>query len=237
MSKSSGEIHGVQIGADELKLEHCMHWKPCKNVILGIFHEHSEWFGLEFCSMAQAYTLRDSIQNGFIHLASEATVLAVMVFSDDPHLCSAQPFVISGMCKHKDVNSQQELLETACTAMCQKLWDIRLQLYSIASDGDSRQCLTTANLTLIWEIVPDSELWSQLRDLALFNNLCGAYEAHNPLGSFWLSLPGTDSLKGFFGKVWTIQSNDSNVDQLQLVNHIDSAVICTNILKEHPEWD
>ena len=65
----------------------------------------------------------------------------------------------------------------------------------------------------------------------------GKTQVHNPLGSFWLSLPGTDSLKGLFGKVWTIQCNDSNVDQLQLANHIDSAVICTNILEEHPEWD
>jgi hypothetical protein len=73
MPKSSGEIHGVQIGADELKLEGCMRWEPCKNVILGICCEHSEQFGLKFCSMAQAYTLRDGIQNGFIHLASKVS--------------------------------------------------------------------------------------------------------------------------------------------------------------------
>ena len=65
----------------------------------------------------------------------------------------------------------------------------------------------------------------------------GKTQVHNSLGSFCLSLPGTDSLKGLFGKVQTIQGNDSNVDQLQLANHIDSAVICTNILEEYPEWD
>ena len=42
----------------------------------------------------------------------------------------------------------------------------------------------------------------------------GKIQVHNPLGSFWLLLPGTDSLKGLFGKVRTIQGNDSNVDQL-----------------------
>ena len=99
-----------------------------------------------------------------------------MVFLDDPHLYSACPFVISSMCKCKDVNSQQKLLETACTVVCQKLWDVGLQLYSIASDRDSWWQLATANLTLIQEIAPDSELWSWLGDLALFNYLCGAYD-------------------------------------------------------------
>jgi hypothetical protein len=64
-------------------------------------------------------------------------VISVMVFSDDPHLYSACPFVISGTCKREDVNSQQKLLETACTAVHQRLWDVGLWLYSIASDGDS----------------------------------------------------------------------------------------------------
>ena len=64
----------------------------------------------------------------------------------------------------------------------------------------------------------------------------GKTQVHNPLGSFWLSLPFTDSFKGLFGQVQTIQDNDSNMDQLQLANHIDSAVICTNIPEEHPEW-
>ena len=103
-------------------------------------------------------------------------VITVMVFLDDPHLYSAWPFVISGTCKCEDVNSQQKLLETACTVVHQKLWDGGLWLYSIASDGDSQWWLATADLTLIQEIAPDSELQSQLRDLALFNYLCGAYD-------------------------------------------------------------
>jgi hypothetical protein len=31
--------------------------------------------------------------------------------------------------------------------------------------------------------------------------------------------------------------SDTNADQLQLANRIDSAVICTNILAEHPDWE
>lgn len=73
MLKSSGKIYSIQIGADESKLERCMYWEPHKNVILGICHKHSKRSGLEFCSMAQPCALRDGIQNGTVHLASEVS--------------------------------------------------------------------------------------------------------------------------------------------------------------------
>src|SRR6202022_4615702 len=56
-------------------------------------------------------------------------------------------------------------------------------------------------------------------------------------GSFWIILLGSDPLEALFGKVRTIQGNNSNVDQLQLANRTDSAVICTKILAENPEWE
>ena len=52
----------------------------------------------------------------------------------------------------------------------------------------------------------------------------------NPDGSFWIILLSSDPLEVHFGKIHTIQGNDSNVDQLQLANWTDSAVICTRIL-------
>ena len=52
-----------------------------------------------------------------------------------------------------------------------------------------------------------------------------------------LILLGSDPLEALFGKVHTISCCDSDVNQLQLANRTDSAVICTNILVEHPEWE
>ena len=40
-----------------------------------------------------------------------------------------------------------------------------------------------------------------------------------------------------FVRVQTIIGNDSNAAQYQLANLIDSAVTCTRILAEHPEWE
>jgi hypothetical protein len=57
------------------------------------------------------------------------------------------------------------------------------------------------------------------------------------VGSFWIILLGSDPLESHFGKIRTIQGNDTNVDQLQLANRSDSAVICTKILAENPDWE
>ena len=62
-------------------------------------------------------------------------------------------------------------------------------------------------------------------------------QVDDPEGLFWIILLGSDPLEVLFGKVRTISGCDSNVDQLQLANRTDSAVICTNILAEHPEWE
>ena len=62
-------------------------------------------------------------------------------------------------------------------------------------------------------------------------------QLEDPDGSFWIILIGTDALDNLFGKVCTIIGADTNADQLQLANQIDSAVHCTNILAQHPEWD
>jgi hypothetical protein len=99
--------------------------------------------------------------------------LAVTIFSDDPHLYGARPFVISGTCKREEIPNQKQLLKNACDALSQKADDIGRRLYSIASDGDPRRRRATALLTLIHNLAPDSELRAQLGNLALFNYICG----------------------------------------------------------------
>ena len=141
--------------------------------------------------MAQVTALKDGIRDDDVHLASEvsqelglyavilkfdimqATVLAVSIFANDLHLYGACPFVISGTCKQEEVPSQRELLQNVCRALAQKIDDIGCRLYSLASDGDSRQRRATAMLSLIHELEHDLDLRNQLADLALFNFLCG----------------------------------------------------------------
>lgn len=56
-------------------------------------------------------------------------------------------------------------------------------------------------------------------------------------GKFFIILLGTDPLENLFGRVRTIVGSDSNVDQYQLTNHIESAVICSSIFDQHSEWE
>jgi len=181
---------GFQMMADEIKTETRMRWDACTNMILGICQEHGKTYGLEFKSMAQAFALRDGIADNKVHLATEvsclhfsyqqselilykATVLAVSVFSDDPKLYGARPFVISGTCKREEVPSQTLLLKNACKALSAKSPDIGQRLYSLTSDGDAKRRRATALLTLISEVMPNSPLHEKLGIMSLFNYLCG----------------------------------------------------------------
>lgn len=58
----------------------------------------------------------------------------------------------------------------------------------------------------------------------------------DPEGEFWIILLGSDPLETLFGTIHTINGIDSNVNQLQFANRSGSAVACSNILAEHPEW-
>ena len=181
---------GFQMMANEIKIETRTRWDARINMILGICREHGKTYRLEFKSMAQAFVLRDGIADNKVHLATEvsclhfsyqqielilykATVLAISVFSDDPKLYGARPFVISGTCKREEMPSQTLLLKNACEALSAKSPNICRRLYSLASDGDAKRRRATALLTLISEVMPDSPLHEKLGIMSLFNYLCG----------------------------------------------------------------
>ena len=83
-----------------------------------------------------------------------------------------------------------------------------------------------------------SQLYFDLMTMVKNAYFCVAKtQIDSPDGSFWIILLGSDPLEALFGKVRTIQGNNSNVDQLQLANQTDSAIICTKIFAENPEWE
>src|ERR1700691_1075686 len=82
---------------------------------------------------------------------------------------------MSGSCKCEDVSSQQQLLETAQTELQEKVQDIRRQMYTITSDGDSHCHPTTCLITLVHQLEPHSLLFQKLGQLHLFNYVCGSH--------------------------------------------------------------
>lgn len=99
--------------------------------------------------------------------------MAVSHFSDGPRAYSVHPFVVSGSCKREGVQSQRELLETACQALTNRQGDIGGRLYCITSDGDSRRRRATALITLTRTLDISDPLRQQLGNLRLFNFKCG----------------------------------------------------------------
>jgi len=99
--------------------------------------------------------------------------LAISHFSEVPHAYSAHPFVVPGSCKHEGVQSQQDLLETACQALTDKQDNIGGCLYCITSDGNSCHRCVTALITLIQTLDISDPLRQRLGKLRLFNFKCG----------------------------------------------------------------
>ncbi|KAH9994574.1 hypothetical protein BJV74DRAFT_884136 [Russula compacta] len=66
--------------------------------------------------MDQPQALAEEICDKCLHFATEATVITISHFSNNPHKYAAHPFVVSRSCKHEDVPSQKLLLQTAITA-------------------------------------------------------------------------------------------------------------------------
>jgi hypothetical protein len=75
-----------------------------------------------------------------ITIWSQATVVAACLLTDDAKAYAARPFVISGPCKCKDVESQKTLLQITSNALHVPQKGFGCRLYCIASDSDAHCC-------------------------------------------------------------------------------------------------
>ncbi|TFK47080.1 hypothetical protein OE88DRAFT_1636946 [Heliocybe sulcata] len=169
----------VTMFTDELKLEERLRWDAATNNILGVCREHSKSVSLEFRSMLQADALHEALRNtslpehDHVHLAMEATVIAVRVLSDNACQNAARPIIVSGTCKRENVQAQHSLLLNAINTFDAHECRQRCRLYSIATDGDSRRHRAVALLTLQHSLTSASLIYQHLHPLPLFNLLCG----------------------------------------------------------------
>ncbi|KAJ6552345.1 hypothetical protein B0H10DRAFT_1968451 [Mycena sp. CBHHK59/15] len=143
---------GFQIMVDEIKVEGRMRWDPRSNMILGLCREHSANFELEFLGIEQAEALHAGLANNDIHLASEATVIAVSSFSDIPVRNIAHPFVVAPTCKRETTDGQKILLSSARDAVNAKASRIGGRPHCISSDGDAKRRNATLLFTFTHEL-------------------------------------------------------------------------------------
>ncbi|KAH9020543.1 hypothetical protein EDB83DRAFT_2432480 [Lactarius deliciosus] len=158
---------------DEIKVEERMQWDPSTNRILGLCREHTGHVGLEFCLMSDPRALVHGILVGEIHHASEATVFSIGILSEDRQAWGSRPFIVTGTCKWEDRDRHVQLISTVIEACNAESSIIGCPLFSIASDGESRQGSALTKLTHIRPLHPDSELHALLGNLRLMNLLVG----------------------------------------------------------------
>ena len=103
----------------------------------------------------------------------QATVVAACLLTNDAKTYATRPFVVSGTCKHKDIESQKKLLHITSSALQESQKGFGPHLCCIASDGDAHCHWAMALLTLTKSVPPSSLIFEILSCLWLFNMLCG----------------------------------------------------------------
>ncbi|KAG7085372.1 hypothetical protein E1B28_002935 [Marasmius oreades] len=169
----SGGTIGIGIAIDKIKIKERLRWDPALDMILGVCREHVGKYVLDFHSIAQAEALYDALQSGEVHLASEATVIALYCLSSHPKLYAARPFVTSGTCKTEDAIAHEKLLHLVLGAVKNKVKGSGLRVYFMSSDGESRCHQSFISMFLRGYLSSSDPLYKLLNRLLLFNLACG----------------------------------------------------------------
>ncbi|ESK82251.1 hypothetical protein Moror_15507 [Moniliophthora roreri MCA 2997] len=106
-----------------------------------------------------------AIEDGDVHLASEATIGAYGILTRDKHTQAARPVLISGSCKCETALEHAGLIQTTVDALDSQLPAVGLKLVSIASDGEQKCGKALVELTFKYDHPQDEELYNLVKSL------------------------------------------------------------------------
>ncbi|KAJ7782583.1 hypothetical protein DFH07DRAFT_764716 [Mycena maculata] len=163
-------VHRVLM-MDEIAVEQRPRWDDKTNKILGACRECSWKVALDFNTVEDLEVFCNAVENGDIHLASEATVAAFGVLSKDPRVYSPRPCCISGTDKHETGPEQAKFIQQILTAAKNKetRGNITYRTVSIASDGEAKRGSALVKLTMNRDLDPSSPIYPALSNLELMN--------------------------------------------------------------------
>ncbi|KAH7907202.1 hypothetical protein BJ138DRAFT_1104514 [Hygrophoropsis aurantiaca] len=130
---------GYVLMLDEIKVEARPRWDDSTNTFLGICREHGHMVGLNFCSIEEIEALYQAIEAGDVHLATEATVAAVGLLSDNTRVYASRPILVSGTCKRESAEPHASLIRNIIEACESQSDKVPGRLLCIASDGEARR--------------------------------------------------------------------------------------------------
>ncbi|KAJ7913114.1 hypothetical protein B0H13DRAFT_2232374 [Mycena leptocephala] len=161
---------------DEIAVEQRPRWDDKTNTILGTCRECSHRVSLELNTAADLEVYFKTLDDGDVHLASEATVAAFGALSKDPRVYSPQPCCISGTDKHETGAEHAKLLQKLLDAGNNKRvrGNITYRTICVASDGEAKRGSALVYQTITHELKPESPIFPLLSPLELMNFLVGA---------------------------------------------------------------
>lgn len=170
---SGSRIVGANIMIDKGAIEKRLRLDPSTNEIIGLCREHSDHYTLEFNSQEEATLISNGLKQGDVHLASEATVIALGAFSKHGREYSSRVIAASGTCKREDATTHRAMLERVVETSREALKDVKHRVYCVSSDGEARRGRALAEMTLKHELPSTSPIHVELKGLRLFNRLVG----------------------------------------------------------------
>ncbi|KAI0026716.1 hypothetical protein K488DRAFT_64965 [Vararia minispora EC-137] len=154
---------------DEIAVERRPRYEERSNRILGTCREHEHVGGREFSSLDDLDQLANDINCHDVHYAHEATVGAIGLLTDNPHLYSARPILISGSCKQETAEEHMAVIQTTLDAANAQKRLTRACIVCLSSDGEARHGKAFVQLTFKRRLSEESPIYDFLSPLALMD--------------------------------------------------------------------
>ncbi|KAK6984091.1 hypothetical protein R3P38DRAFT_2663109 [Favolaschia claudopus] len=156
---------------DEIAIEQRPRWDDKTNNILGACRECSHRVSLQLNTAADLAVFCTALDDGRIHLASEATVVAFGVLDKDPRVYSPRPCCISGTDKTEKAPEHAKFIRQIIAASNnQRTRDnITYRNICVSSDGEAKRGAALVELTMGRDLDPSSPIYPSLSVLPLMN--------------------------------------------------------------------
>ncbi|KAJ7790692.1 hypothetical protein B0H13DRAFT_2245687 [Mycena leptocephala] len=171
-------VHRVLM-LDEIAVEQRPRWDDKTNKIVGACRECSSRVSLELNTAADLELFFNTLDDGDIHLATEATVAAFGALSKDPRVYSPRPCCISGTDKTEKGPEQAKFIQQIMAAGHNKRTrgNITYRTISIATDGEAKRGAALVQLTMNRNLSSQSPIYPLISILPLMNLRVGEDDA------------------------------------------------------------
>ncbi|KAJ7191493.1 hypothetical protein GGX14DRAFT_381107, partial [Mycena pura] len=168
---------------DEIATEKRVRYQLPTNKFQGICREHGSRIGLEFNGERDLDALCDALEkkpnaagklDSLVHIAAEATVVALGIMSEDSKLYAALPILVSADCKRETAQEHaKNVLDPVIEAVDSRKELTKLRTICLASDGESRR--GNAFMIKTWKrrLPQTSNIYELLKDLKFMNLMVG----------------------------------------------------------------